>query len=251
MAGEDLLTYSGQAAIAYQDALNQAKNMQNALLRQYGFVAPDASGNYSVEGAQSAFDPNTLFDKATGGIDQAKLSQLVGGLGVGGTGRIADISRAGASSEAEAAMEVRQRLGEGIGGGLMAQRRGLAEAMTAGQVGAAKSEFLAGLGEAMSPIGGAFQNLKIGEAYDEAARQEADIIRAGLFTPPTETPASPTGKPSLSAGPEGEFMKKMGNISKSSDKKAQIANLKTIKDKYALSGQQLQYLDNLLKRLGG
>ncbi len=191
MAGEDLLTYSGQAAIAYQDALNQAKNMQNALLRQYGFVAPDASGNYSVEGAQSAFDPNTLFDKATGGIDQAKLSQLVGGLGVGGTGRIADISRAGASSEAEAAMEVRQRLGEGIGGGLMSQRRGLAEAMTAGQVGAAKSEFLAGLGEAMSPIGGAFQSLRIAEAQDKLAMEEAAAIQAGLPTMPAEETVTP------------------------------------------------------------
>jgi len=148
-------------------------------------------------------------------------------------------------------MEVRQRLGEGIGGGLMSQRRGLAEAMTAGQIGQAKNEFLAGLGEAMAPIGSAFQDVKIGEAYDEIIKQESDIIRAGLFTPPAETPASPTGKPSLSAGPEGDFMKKMGNISKSSDKKAQIANLKTIKDKYALSGQQAQYIDNLLKRLGG
>jgi hypothetical protein len=133
----------------------------------------------------------------------------------------------------------------------MAQRRGLAETMTAGQVGQAKSEFLAGIGEALAPIGGAYQNLKIGEAQDEAIMQEQDIIRAGLYTPPVETPASPTGKPSLSAGPEGEFMKKMTNISKSSDKKAQVANLKTIKDKYALSGQQMQYLDNLLKRLGG
>jgi hypothetical protein len=196
VAGEDLLTYSGQAAIAYQDALNQAKNMQNALLRQYGFVAPDASGNYSVEGAQSAFDPNTLFDKATGGIDQARLSQLVGGLGVGGTGRLADISRAGASSEAEAVMEVRQRLGEGIGGGLMSQRRGLAEAMTAGQIGQAKSEFLAGLGEAMSPIGGAFQSLRIAEAQDKLAMEEAAASQAALptITQVQTTNVEPTSK---------------------------------------------------------
>lgn len=196
MAGEDLLTYSGQAAIAYQDALNQAKNTQNALLRQYGFVAPDASGAYTIEGAQGAFDPNTLFDKATGGIDKTKLEQLAKSLTVGGTGRIADISRAGASSEAEAAMEVRQRLGEGIGGGLMAQRRGLAEAMTARQTGQAKSEFLAGLGQAMSPIGGAFQELKIGEAYDKLAMEEAAASQAALpnITQVQTTNVEPTTK---------------------------------------------------------
>ena len=71
MATVDLTSAAGQAAVAYQDALNQARNMQNALLRQYGFTAPSVGGGYSVESAQRAFDPNVLFDKATGGIDLA------------------------------------------------------------------------------------------------------------------------------------------------------------------------------------
>lgn len=250
MAGEDLLTYSGQAAIAYQDALNQARNAQNALLRQYGFTAPDASGAYSVEGAQSAFDPNTLFDKATGGIDKTKLENLAKSLQVGGTGRIADISRAGASSEAEAVMEVRQRLGEGIGGGLMAQRRGLAESMTAGQVGQAKSEFLAGIGEALAPIGGAYQNLKIGEAYDEASRQEQNIIRAGLYTPPVETPAASTNKPTLGAGAGGEFMTKFKETQSAGIGATEIKKLNDLKNNYALSSQQLNKVNARLKQLG-
>ena len=250
MAGEDLLTYSGQAAIAYQDALNQAKNAQNALLRQYGFTAPDASGAYSVEGAQSAFDPNTLFDKATGGIDKTKLENLAKSLQVGGTGRLADISRAGASSEAEAVMEVRQRLGEGIGGGLMAQRRGLAEAMTAGQVDQAKSEFLAGIGEALAPIGGAYQNLKIGEAYDEASRQEQDIIRAGLYTPPVESAAA---KPTLGAGSGGAFMAELNKALGSNtnkDREAIRDRLIGLNNSYSLTPQQKERINSNLRRFG-
>lgn len=250
MAGEDLATYSGKAAIAYQDALNQARNAQNALLRQYGFTAPDASGAYSVEGAQAAFDPNTLFDKATGGIDMARLNALTGGLQVGGTGRLADISRAGASSEAEAAMEVRQRLGEGIGGGLITQRRSLAETMTAGQIGQAKSEFLAGISGALAPIGGAYQDIKIAEAQDRAIMEEQNIIRAGLPTPPVETE---TTKPTLGAGPDGAFMAELNkalgsNINK--DRKDIQKRLIALNNSYSLTKQQKDRINSNLRRFG-
>jgi len=252
VAGEDLLTYSGQAAIAYQDALNQARNAQNALLRQYGFTAPDASGAYTIEGAQSAFDPNTLFDKATGGIDKTKLENLAKSLQVGGTGRLADISRAGASSEAEAVMEVRQRLGEGIGGGLMAQRRGLAESMTAGQVGQAKSEFLAGISGALAPIGGAWQDIKTAEAMDRAIIEEQDIIRAGLYTPPVET-ETPADKPTLGAGPDGAFMAELNKALGSNtnkDRKEIRDRLINLNNSYSLTLQQKERINNNLRRFG-
>lgn len=194
MAGEDLLNYTGQAAIAYQDALNQAKFAQNALLRQYGFTAPSASGEYTVEGAQAAFDPNTLFDKATGGIDRARLGELSAGLRVGGTGRLADIMRSGASGEAEAAMEVRQRLGEGIGGGLMSQRRGLAEQLAAGELGAAKSEFISGLGQALSPISSAYQGLQSAQIQDRLAAEEAAAYKNSLAKPIDFTTSQPEPK---------------------------------------------------------
>ena len=198
MAGEDLLTYTGQASIAYQDALNQARNTQNALLRQYGFTAPSATGEYSVEGAQTAFDPNTLFNQATGGIDKAKLESLVGGLQAGGKGLLADISRSGASAEADVISEARSRgFGGEIGGGLLGQRRALAEAQTKGQLGTAKQQFLAGIGEALSPIGGAFQGLKLAEAQDKALQEEALAAQATLpsatdLTMPEEEVERPT-----------------------------------------------------------
>lgn len=186
MASVDLTTNAGQAAVAYQDALNQARNAQNALLRQYGFTAPAVGGGYTIEAAQRAFDPNVLFDKATGGIDTARLQGLAGSLEAGPTGMLADIGRGGAAAEAEAALGARSA---GIaGGGLAAQRRRLAEAQTGAQLGQARSSFLAGLGEAMAPIGGAFQQLQIAQAQDKAAEEAA---RAAAATLPQQVQPEP------------------------------------------------------------
>lgn len=199
MAGEDLLTYTGQAAIAYQDALNQARNTQNSLLRQYGFIAPNSAGGYSTEAAQAAFDPNTLFDKATGGVDQAKLSQAMSSIRTGGTGLLAQIGRAGAGEEAAAMQEVASRgFGGEIGGGLMQQRRQLAEAQTKGQLGQAKSEFISALGQGLAPIGGAYQQLQTAQAQDTAARLEAEAAKASVVSanaPTTDASVPAAAKP--------------------------------------------------------
>ena len=203
MAGEDLLTYTGQASIAYQDALNQARNAQNALLRQYGFVAPATDGDYSVEAAQGAFDPNTLFDKATGGIDKAKLASLSSTLRAGSTGLLGDINRGGASAEAEAMLGART---SGIGkGGLAAQRAQLAEAQTSGKLGAATNEFMAGIAGALSPIGGAYQNLQNAGIYDKAAIEEANAYKASLSSPIdlTQAPVAPVAPTPVEPGKYG------------------------------------------------
>lgn len=185
MAGENLMDYAGQAAIAYQDALNQARNTSNALMRQYGFVAPSATGDYTTEAAQSAFDPNTLFSAATGGIDQAKFAEALKGLSAGGTGILADISRAGATGEAEALQEVQGRLGEGIGGGLIGQRRQLAETMTSGQLGGAKSEFISSLAGGLAPIGSAYQGLQTAKAQTELANLQNQAAAGSIVAPET------------------------------------------------------------------
>jgi hypothetical protein len=165
----DLLTNTGQAAIAYQDALNQARNAQNALFAQYGYTMPNASGGYDSKSAGEAFDPNSLYDKSTGKVDEARLTQMFGQLQMGGSGLLADITRGGASSEAEAVGELQSRgLGGDIGGGLVGQRRQLAESQAAGQIGTAKNQFVAGIGQAQSGIGGAYQTLQTGMAMDAA-----------------------------------------------------------------------------------
>jgi len=253
MAGDSLLTYTGQASIAYKDALDQARNTQNSLLRQYGFTLPGANGASSVENAQSAFDPNKLFNSQTGMVDEAKLKELSGQLQYGASGRLADVARMGASGEADAISEVRSRgLGGEIGGGLMNQRRNLAESIASGQMGAAKDEFIAGLGGALSPIGGAWQGLQTGMAQDAA-----DLAAANASTATTSSSVLPNdgnsvgGKPRLSGGASGDFMTKMNNISKSKNKTAQINNLKSILGNYGLSNQQQNYINSMLKKLGG
>lgn len=255
MAGADVLTYSGQAAIAYQDALNQARNAQNALLRQYGFTAPSASGEYSVEGAQGAFDPNSLFDKASGGIDKAKLQQLAGSLQIGGTGVLADIMRGGASAEADVVSEARSRgFGGEVGGGLLAQRRQLAEAQTGGELAAGKEKFLAGIGEALSPIGGAWQGLQNAQAMDELARQQAEAMKATIPAQVDlmETNPAASGKPTLGAGPQGEFMSKFTAAQRAGARPSQrLAAFKALRDSYSLSPQQKSRVDAAIKQLGG
>lgn len=175
---EDLVSNAGMAAIAYRDALTAAQNTQNALLRQYGFTMPGAGGQYTVEGAQAAFDPNTLFDQATGGINQARLSELAGRIQVGGTGLLSDIMRGGASAEAEAALGARSA---GIsGGGLAAQRRALAEAQTSGQLGQARQEFVSGIAQGLQPIGAAYSGLQQARIADRMAAEAAAAARATI-----------------------------------------------------------------------
>lgn len=179
MAGEDLVTYSGQAAIAYKDALNQANAMKNSLFRQFGFVAPNASGEYSTEAAQGAFDPNVLFKD--GQLDQNELRRLAGSLSMGGSGMLADITRKGASDEADIVAEARSRgFGGDIGGGLLNQRRALAESQTSGNLTGAKNQFISSLGDAFSPISGAYQNIEIAKAQDKYAQESAAAMKNGL-----------------------------------------------------------------------
>lgn len=218
----DLLTNTGQAAIAYQDALNQARNAQNALFAQYGYTMPNASGGYDSKSAGEAFDPNSLYDKSTGVLDQNRLTQMFGQLQMGGSGLLADITRGGASSEASAVGELQSRgLGGDIGGGLVGQRRQLAESQASGQLGAAKNQFIAGIGQAQSGIGGAYQNLQTGMAMDKVAAAEAEALRASaanVTTPadPASVAAStaPPATPTSPANPLSTPGKKVGEIRK-------------------------------------
>jgi len=184
----NLLTNTGQAAIAYQDALNQARNAQNALFAQYGYTMPNASGGYDSKSAGEAFDPNVLYDKSTGKVDEDRLKQMFGQMQMGGSGLLADITRGGASAESGAVGELQSRgLGGDIGGGLVGQRRQLAESQTAGQMGAAKNQFVAGIGQAQSGIGGAYQTLQTSMAQDKVDEAAAIALRDSASN--TVTPA--------------------------------------------------------------
>ena len=220
----DLLTNTGQAAIAYQDALNQARNAQNALFAQYGYTMPNASGGYDSKSAGEAFDPNVLYDKSTGKVDEDKLKQMFGQMQMGGSGLLADITRGGASAEADASMELAGRgfnaTGQGgaITGGLVNQRRQLAEAQTSGQIGAAKNQFVAGIGQAQSNIGGAWQTLQTSMAQDKVDEAAATALKdsaSNTVTPAVvEATTAPPATPTSPANPLSTPGKRVGDIRK-------------------------------------
>jgi len=182
MANMDLVTNTGQAAIAYQDALNMARNTANALARQFGVTRRDPSGRYTVESFQNAFDPNKLYSKETGQLDEAALNAALSQFGTGGRGVFADISRGGASAEAEASAAGRMR-GLGAGSGLAAQQRRLAETQTRAQTGQARTQFVSSIAQGLAPIGSAWQSLQTAQAQDEAVRQAALASQATMDQP--------------------------------------------------------------------
>lgn len=188
----DIVSNASNAAVAYADALNQARNTTNMLFRQYGFVMPGSDG-YSVENAQSAFDPNKLFSSTTGQVDPEAVKLLAGQMQMGGKGRMADIQRGGAGMEAEAVAASRAA---GIsGGGLMEQRRRLAEAQTTGDLETAKQEFIAGIGQGMAPIGGAWQTLQTANVDSATTTAGSNAITETTPNPSESPPGSAANKP--------------------------------------------------------
>ena len=177
----DLLTNTANAQTAYSDALNMARNAQNALFQTYGYTSADASGNYSVGNAQSAFDPNSLFKDSNTGLDLEKVKQLAGGLQIGGTGRLAGIEQAGATAVSDVT-EAAQHSGfgnaSGVGGGIINQRKDLAKATASGNLQASKDEFIASVGGALAPIGQASSDVKKAAIMDSAVNRETTASNA-------------------------------------------------------------------------
>lgn len=174
----DLLTNTANAQTAYDDATKMARNASNSLFRSYGLLAPDAAGNYSVEGAQGAFNPMELFKNASTGVDLNKIEQMSKNLQVGGTGKLADIIKAGASGVSEADISMAQRGFNASGqegavtGGLIAQQRQLAQSKAAGNLAAGKADFLTAEAQALAPIGQASSNYKQAQFQDQIANRE-------------------------------------------------------------------------------
>lgn len=180
MAGE-LSSNTGDAAIAYKDALNQAEAAKNMLFRQYGFVAPGVNG-YSTENAQSAFSTDKLLttDK---GLDVGKAEEMGRSLSIGGTGRLADVARAGTTGEANVTTGMSRRgfVGD-VSSGLTAQERSVAETEGVKALGTEKQTFLTSLGQAYAPIGQAYQTAKTTQAQNDLARTIAEAIIGSTTT---------------------------------------------------------------------
>lgn len=181
---------AGRAAILYQNSLNQARNAQNDLFARYGWTMPNSSGGYDTQATGSAFDPNSLYNKETGVLDQAAFDAAASQMRIGGTGILSDVMRGGGSAEADA-MAQSAATGTGLGG-LANQRRMLAETQTAGQLGAAKSDYLSQFAQANQPIGGAYQDLQTAINEDKIRAAEAEALRlSAAAVPPVAPPVAP------------------------------------------------------------
>jgi hypothetical protein len=192
MANLDLLGNVEAATIAHKNAMMQAQFNTNALLRSFGFTMPGADGSYDVKTAQGAFNPEALFDKSTGSLNEGALQEIIKNLSVGTTGAIADVRRGGASQEAEAVAESRAR-GLGAGSGLASQRRRLAESMTGEAETGAKSQFVSALGQAYAPIGTAYQDLQTAQIQAQAGAEAAGAVTDS--GPNYDTPLATTPVP--------------------------------------------------------
>ena len=179
----DLMTNTGIAAVAYEDALKGARDMQNSLLRQYGFVSADAAGNYTTENAQSAFDPRTLFRDAA--PTQEQLNTMMSNFKIGSTGALSDIMRMGASAQSDVTASARQAgfgVDTGISGGLTQQRRELAASKAQQELQAGEMKFLTSEAGALAPIGGAYSDLQKARLMDVA---QQNLSTAEMQTTPT------------------------------------------------------------------
>lgn len=159
---DSIETNAGLASIAFANATKQAQDAQNQLFRSFGVVAPNAGGAYTVEGAQSAFDPTKLY--SGGKFDQSLFDRAAADIHVGGTGQLADISRGAATTEADVMSGAMSR---GLAGsGLAAQARQGVEEAGISSLQAGKEQLVQGMAQALAPVGSAYETLQRGTAQD-------------------------------------------------------------------------------------
>jgi hypothetical protein len=190
VAGEDIATYSGTAAAAFEAAKEQAARQSKALFNQYYGSIPN-------------FDSTTMtniFNAQSGTINEEAIAGLTSGIMSGGSGVMADISRAGAAEEAAAAQEMRSRgFGGDIGGGLMAQRRGLVETMTGQRAGTARNEFLNAFATGLSPITSSWEEMQQAMIQDQYDKNLVEAMGFAAGREPTAETAAAT-PPALETG---------------------------------------------------
>jgi hypothetical protein len=194
-----------RAGLAYRGAVEDYGNFIDSAMREYGWTSRDASGNYSVKGAQDAFDPDQLIQYDAAGrptFDQAALLERTSGGQYGTTGLFASTAQAGAAAEAQARAGVR---GRGItGGGLAAQQERLAETMTQSEMGGVSGALFSDIMSRYKGLGKAYEDVRAGEVTDAAiiaGQQVEDTSLYGDVEPPPAVSDAPVAPPAASSGP--------------------------------------------------
>lgn len=198
-----------RASIAYRDAVEDYGNFVDATMRQYGWTMPDASGEYSVLGAQDAFDPDRViqFDSAGKPVFGAEDAQRLAAMGASGqygtTGLFAQTAQAGAAEEAGVQAGVRAR-GLGARSGLARQAELAAETAALQNIGQVSADFFGGIMSKYGGLGKLYQDIATGEATDEAIRAAQASQNVGLsnpVAPPVMPKAAPAAAPEAAPAP--------------------------------------------------
>lgn len=135
------------AAMAYRQAVEDAGNFIDQQMRQYGWMAPGADGQYSVLNAQNAFDPERVIQFDSSGaprIDTGAIAAATAGGQYGTTGLFAKTAQESASQLADIMQGQRQR-GFGRGSGLTRGAQEVGQYLAQAQMGGVSQQFLQNL----------------------------------------------------------------------------------------------------------
>lgn len=192
----DVANNAMNAALAYRSAVEDYGNFIDSAMRQYGWTMPDASGQYSVQGAQDAFDPERVIQYDTTGKPvfniEAVAAQTAGGQ-YGTKGLFAQTAQASASQEAQARAATR---GRGLRGGLATQQERLAETLAGQQMGQVSAGLFQDIFSRYGGLGKSYQQIAVGEATD-ATINAANAAASAPTTNPYQVPETPSVPPPM------------------------------------------------------
>jgi hypothetical protein len=183
----DVANNAMNAALAYRQAVEEYGNFVDSAMRQYGWTMPDASGQYSVQGAQDAFDPDRVIQYDTSGKPVFNVAETVArtaGGQYGTTGLFAQTAQESAAQEAEARAAAR---GRGLRGGVASQQERLAETLAGRQMGTVSAGLFQDVFARYGGLGKAYQQIAVGEATD-AAINAANLAASMPTTNPMAAP---------------------------------------------------------------
>jgi hypothetical protein len=176
------------AARAWNQSLTDYGNFIDQSMRQYGWTMPNASGQYSVQSAQDAFDPQTMLQFGEDGrpsFDAASLGRM-GSVGqYGTTGLFAETTQMGAAREAEARMGAQAR---GIKGGLAAQQERLAETLAGRELSEVSRSMFEGISGGFGGIMSSYEDVVTAEQLDRIAAAQAAAGEVSPFGEPVAAP---------------------------------------------------------------
>jgi hypothetical protein len=185
-----------RASMAYRGAVEDYGNFIDTTMRQYGWTMPDSSGQYSVQGAQDAFDPDRVIQYDTSGkptFDLERVAAQTSGGQYGTTGLFAETAQESAAQEADVRMAARGR-GFGAGSGLSRQAELAAETQAGRAMGQVSAGLFSDIFSRYGNLGRLYGDVATGEVTDALIRAEGDVANMPLSeatAPMPEEPAAP------------------------------------------------------------